>query len=93
MSRKLIKLLDANNVKMPTIVGIFILLASESLKASNGFIFQHFSVMNNWNFLLSWVEHEKSFNNVGARVHIGKALSNFLVLFEELLGTLLVFKD
>ena len=63
LSMKLILLI---NVKMPTIVDILtftsmIITTSESLK-SRKVIFQHFFFfISSWNFILSWVEPEKSF--------------------------------
>ena len=53
-------------VKMPTVVGILTFISminttSERLKARNFFICQYFSFYEQWNFVLSWVEHEKSF--------------------------------
>ena len=56
------------NVKMPTIVGILtfisiINITFERPQARNFFICQYF--MSSWNFLLSWVEHEKSFITSG----------------------------
>ena len=46
------------NVKMPTISMINTL--SERLKARSLFICRYFSFLSSWNFMLSWVEHEKS---------------------------------
>ena len=56
----------AHNVKMPTIAGIstFISMINktyESLKARKVIIFQCFSFYEQLKFVLSWVEHEKSF--------------------------------
>ena len=56
------------NVKMPTIVGILTLISiinttSERLKTRHFFICWYFSFMTSWNFMLSWVEHEKKFLN------------------------------
>ena len=52
------------NIKMPTIVGILTLISminrtSKRLKARNFFICGYFSFLSSWNFVLSWVEHEK----------------------------------
>ena len=63
MSMKCIILI---NVKMSTIVDILIFssmikTSSQSLKAKKVFIFQHFSFYAQLNFMLSWVEHGKSF--------------------------------
>ena len=54
------------NIKMPTIVGIstFITMinkTSESLKARKVVIFSSLVFMSSCDFMLSWVEHEKSF--------------------------------
>ena len=62
LSMKFIMLI---NVKMPTIVGILTFISmlnetSESLKARKVGLFQQFSFISNWNFMLRWVEHEKS---------------------------------
>ena len=61
------------NVKMPTIVGILtfmsrknsILGSLEPKKKPNFLIF--FIHMPIQNFMLNWVEHKKSFKNLGAR--------------------------
>ena len=55
---------------MPTIVGILTFISminttSGRLKARNFFVCQYFSFMSRWNFVLSWVEHEKSSINSG----------------------------
>ena len=52
------------SVKMPTIVGILTFISVinttyERLKAINFFVCWYFSFMCSWNFVLSWVEHEK----------------------------------
>ena len=62
------------NVKMPTIVGILTFISminttSESLKARKFGILRLFSLMSSWNFVLSWVEHEKSFITSGTDWH------------------------
>ena len=54
------------NVKMPTIVGILTFISminttSERLKARNFFICRYFR----WNFVLKWVEHERSCITLG----------------------------
>ena len=53
---------------MPTIVGILTCISrinktSESNKERKISIFVF---MSNWNFMISWVEHEKKFYNLGA---------------------------
>ena len=58
------------NVKMPTIVGILTFISminttSERLKVRYFFICRYFSFMSSWNFVLGWVEHEKSFITSG----------------------------
>ena len=68
------KLILLINTKMPTIVGIITFISrmnkmSESFKARNTFIFQHFSFYKQFNFMLSLVEHEKSFITSGP-VHL-----------------------
>ena len=60
------------NVKMPTIVGILMLISmiyttSGGMKARKVFFFQHFSFMSKWIVMLSWVEHENSFITSGPR--------------------------
>ena len=63
LSTKLILLI---NVKMPTIVGILTFISminttSERLKARYILICRYFSIYEQLEFMLSWVEHEKSF--------------------------------
>ena len=79
------------NVKMPTIVGILTFICminttSERLKAVNFFICRYFSFMSSWNFLLSWVEHEKSFITSGPglkeHMYIKRAVHQSGVLLE-----------
>ena len=65
-----IKIILLINVKIPTIVGIIILISmikttSEWLKARNFFICWYFSCMSSCNFTLSWVEQENSFITCG----------------------------
>ena len=60
---------------MPTVVDILTFIsrintASNCFKARNIVIFQHFSFMSNWNFILSWVEHEQRFITPGSGLHI-----------------------
>ena len=68
LSTKIILLI---NIKMPTIVGILTFISminttSERLKAWNIFICRYLSFfMSSWNFVLSWVEHEKSYITSG----------------------------
>ena len=55
------------NVKMPTIVGILIFISminttSERLKARNSSFVSILVFMSSWNFVLSWVVHEKFYN-------------------------------
>ena len=60
------------NMKMPTIVGIFIFISTENCSAM--FSKKEFAIVSNLrfirktNFMLSWVEHEKKFYNLGASV-------------------------
>ena len=42
---------------------------TERLKARNFFICRYFKFMSCWNFMLSWVEHEKSFITSGSRLY------------------------
>ena len=54
------------NVKMPTIVGIlsFISMINKQLRDLKGGTTSFVGIldfMSSWNFMLSWVEHEKSF--------------------------------
>ena len=56
------------NVKMPTIVGILtfismILQHLRDLKQETSLFAGILVFMSSWNFMLSWVEHEKSFIN------------------------------
>ena len=67
LSTKFIPLI---NVKMPTIVGILTFISRintsyENLKSRNTYLFQHFAFNDSWNFVLSWVAHEKSFITSG----------------------------
>ena len=62
------------NMKMPTIVGIFIFI-TEKFSCSAMLSKKEFAIVSNLrfyisrtNFMLSWVEHEKKFYNLGARV-------------------------
>ena len=78
------------NVKMPTIVGIltFISMINTRLRdlTQETFIFVGILVfMISWNFMLSWVEHEKKFITSGRGV---KYISNSVLLTGVLNKTL-----
>ena len=69
------------NVKMPTIVGILTFISminttSKSLKARNGFIFQHFifyeRVEHEKNFITSEPEHQLICKQFGSRDSVPK---------------------
>ena len=67
LSTKIILLI---NVKMPTIVGILTFIsmintASERLKQETSLFVGILVFKTSWNFVLSWVEHEKSFITSG----------------------------
>ena len=54
------------NVKVPIIIGILTFInrintTSESFKPRNIYIFSISVLLNSWNFMLCWVEHEKCF--------------------------------
>ena len=76
------------NVKMPTIVGILTFISminttSERLKARNFFIHRLFFVyISSWNFVLRWVEHEKSFTTSGPG---SKLFAKFISRWKKLL--------
>ena len=62
------------NMKLPTIVGIFIFISRENF-ISAIFSKKEFAIVSNLrfismtNFMLSWVEHEKSFTSSGPDVY------------------------
>ena len=63
------------NVKMPTIVGILTFISMmkttpERLKARTFFICRCLVFMSTWNFVVSWVEHEKSFITSGPGIFV-----------------------
>ena len=69
----MLKCLLLINVKMQAIVVILTFISminttSERLKTRNFFICRYFSFMSNWNFVLSWVEHEKDFTTSGPNI-------------------------
>ena len=64
------------NVKMPTVVGILTFISMinttfENLKARISSFVGILVFMNGWNFMLIWVEHEKSFITSGPVLFYG----------------------
>ena len=64
------------NVKIPTIVSILTFISmintkSERPTANIFFICRYFKFLSSWNFVLCWVEHEKSFITSGpSHIHL-----------------------